>query len=110
MEPACPVCHVMVKPTDFFCYNCGKNLHPKPPSVTTEDEIKLYLSSFSLPPMGIIWALPYVRQADTKSKTVGYVAIGITVVTLIVLVIETMSFINGISAQVNSQMQGLQGL
>ncbi len=109
MESTCPVCHVIVRPTDFFCYNCGKNLHAPPPSTTKEEQIKLYLSSFLLPPMGIIWALPYVRQTDTKSKTVGYVAMGITVIAILMVAVQAMSLVNTINVQLNSQTQGLQG-
>jgi hypothetical protein len=105
---SCPTCHTTVRPTDYFCFNCGKDLHPKPPSMTLERQIMLYLGSFFLPPMGIIWGLRYVRVGDTKSKTVGYVAMAITVVVILLYAVWITNVMNNVSQQIN-QFQNLQG-
>jgi hypothetical protein len=106
---SCPTCHTAVRPTDYFCFNCGKSLHPVPPSTAIEKQILLYIGSFLLPPFGIFWGLPYIRSADTKSKTVGYIVIGVTVLAIILYVRWTVGFINSFSAQM-SQLQSIQGL
>ena len=105
---SCPVCHTSVRPTDYFCFNCGTTLHPKPPSTTTESQIMLYLGSFFLPPMGVVWGWKYIKQTDKKSRIVGYVAIGLTVISILLAVQATMGFINSVGNQVN-QIQNLQG-
>lgn len=106
---ACPQCHVPVRPTDFFCYNCGKNLKPAPPSTSIETLVMYYVGSVLLPPMGIIWGWKYVKATDQKARLHGWLLIGITVVELVLLTIWTIDFVHGINAQVNSQLNGLQG-
>lgn len=105
----CPGCHVAVRPTDYFCFNCGKNLHAAPPGTGPADQIKLYLGSVFLTPMGIIWGLRYLRENDEKAKIVGIVAMILSVVTMIVAAQYTVSLVNTINNQVGQQLQGIEG-
>jgi ABC-type Na+ efflux pump permease subunit len=59
--------------------------------------------------MGIFWGLPYVRQADMKSKAVGYVAMALTVAAVIVYAAWITSVMNAVSAQMQ-MFQTLEGL
>src|SRR4030065_2442591 len=99
----CPVCHAEVKPTDYFCSNCGKNLKPELPSTSLTKQISLYLQSFFLPPYGIIIGIRYLRQEDSKSKTVGIISIILTIVSLLILIKFTFNLINIVNTQVNNQ-------
>ncbi len=109
MEPTCPQCHTAVRATDFFCYNCGKNLKTKPLATTPEALIPYYLGAVILPPMGIIWGYKYLKQADQTSKTHGAVLIALTVIELILLTIWSVNFFNSINVRVNQQLNGLRG-
>ncbi len=104
----CSSCHIVVKPSDYFCSNCGKNLHPVPLGVTLLDQIKLYLGSVFLAPMGIIWGMRYLREKEEKSKIVGVIAMLLSVVTLIVAIQYTVNFANTINSQVDKQLQGIE--
>jgi len=106
--PLCTQCHVAVRPADYFCFNCGKELHPKPRSLSTLYIIGVLMGSVFLPPLGIIWGLRYVKEQDSKSKTVGVLAIAITIVVLVIVVISSIQFIQLIEDQVNSQLQTIQ--
>ena len=108
-EPTCPVCHVSVKPSDYFCFNCGKNLHPQPPSTSIFNQIVLYSGSIFLPPLGILWGLRYLRQEKQSTKMVGLIAIALTLISLIVVTRITIDFINTLNNQVNEQIQNFQG-
>lgn len=110
MEPTCLQCHAIVKLTDYFCANCGKNLKEKPLSTSPAMEILYYLGSLALPPLGIIWGIKYLRQADPKAKRIGVVSIILTLISGIITIIWTMNLINGVSAQLNSQLNGIPGL
>jgi hypothetical protein len=68
----------------------------------------LYILSFIVPPMGIIWGWKYIKQTDRKSRIVGYVAIGLTVVAIILAAQATMGVVNSVTSQVG-QIQSLQG-
>jgi hypothetical protein len=104
----CDICHVHVRATDYYCFNCGKNLHPIPPSIRVESQLLLYIGSFLLPPMGIFWGWKYIAAKDTITRVVGLVAICITLISLFVSVKLTMNFINSIGSQM-SQYQNLGG-
>jgi hypothetical protein len=105
----CPTCHVNVRITDYYCFNCGKNLHEKPPSLSIITMVSIVIGSLLLPPMGIIWGVRYLKQSDVKSRLVGLVAILITIIELIWLTFITIGLINQINSQVNSQIQNIQG-
>jgi len=98
-----------VKQTDFFCYNCGKNLKEKPLSTALATQLMYYAGSVLLPPFGIIWGLRYLKQPDPVARRIGIINIALTVVSLIVTTIWAVNLINGINAQVNQQLNGLQG-
>lgn len=105
----CPSCHIVVKSTDYFCSNCGKNLHPVPLRTTVFDQVKLFLGSVFLAPMGIIWGMRYLREKEDKSKIVGVIAMLLSVITLIVAIQYTVNFANTINSQVGNQLQGIEG-
>lgn len=105
----CPACHIAVRPTDYFCFNCGKNLHAAPPGTTSADQTKLYLGSIFLAPMGIFWGLRYLRDGRQKSKIVGIVAMALSVVTFIIAVKFTVNTVNTLNTQVEKQLQGIEG-
>jgi len=98
-----------VKPTDYFCYNCGNNLHPKPLGTSPVTQAKIYLGSIFLAPMGLIWGIRYLRQQDGKSKIVGMVAIALTVLVLIVATGYTVRLVDNVNNQVGKQLQGIEG-
>jgi len=104
MEEKCFKCHVAVRLTDYFCYNCGNNLKPVPPSVSLVDQIALYIKSILVPPFGILWAIKYLRQDSGKSKIVGIVAIILTLTSLIICLILFKNFVNNVNNEVSKQL------
>lgn len=104
-QTSCPACHTLIRPTDYFCFNCGKNLKAKPPSISVTSQIILYLVSIFLPPFGILPAMKYLRQPDQKSKIIGGVAIVLTIISLIFTALFLINLMNTVNQQVNSQLQ-----
>ncbi len=101
----CSVCHTDVKPSDYFCFNCGNNLKPKPLSIDLMSQLVVYLKSIFLPPYGIVIGLRYLREKGDKSKLVGVIAIVLTILAIVVYTKLTLDLIANINSQVNSQMQ-----
>jgi RsiW-degrading membrane proteinase PrsW (M82 family) len=104
MEEKCLKCHVTVRQTDYFCYNCGNNLKPVPPSVSLVDQMALYIKSILIPPFGILWAIKYLRQDSGKSKIVGIIAIVLTLTSLIICSILFKNFVSNVNKQVSEQL------
>jgi len=105
-KTTCPKCHLKVRSTDYFCYNCGENLKPKPPSTSLSAQLTLYLKSVLVPPLGIVWAVPYLKQKSGKSKMVGLITIMLTVIVLTLAAIWINNFFNQLNTQINEQMNG----
>ncbi len=105
----CPQCHVIVRSTDFFCYNCGKNLKPAPPSIAFEKLFMYYLGTILLPPMGIVWGIKYVKSENQNAKIHGMIMIVGTIIELILLTVWTVQFVNTVTSQVNGQLNGING-
>jgi len=107
--PQCHVCHTQIRTTDYFCFNCGANLHPKPRSTSLSTQIGLYLGSVVLPPMGLIWGFRYLREQSQTGKIIGVVCIILTIITLLAIAQGTISAINMINEEINRQLPTLQG-
>lgn|SRR5690606_22509084 len=105
----CPQCHTQVRETDYYCFNCGKNLKPAPKSVSVSAQIVLYLKSILLPPFGIWWALPYLKESNQKAKVVGSVAIALTLLSLIIAFKVSVDFMNVLNEEVNKATFTLYG-
>lgn len=103
----CSRCHVQVLAKDYFCFNCGNNLRPKPLSTSISTQIVYYVGSIVLPPMGVIWGIKYLRERNLKAKIVGLICIPLTVLVLAVAVNLAITLINTVNSQINSQMQNI---
>jgi len=100
----CRFCHEAISDDDYFCPHCGKKLKDKPVSTSIGKQIVVYLISLLLPPFGLPWAIRYLRQQDQKSKTIGYVVIALTVISIIVNIWLAYAFIQQTSQQINTDM------
>jgi hypothetical protein len=103
----CRYCNANVASFDFFCPNCGKQLKAKEISVSIGKQIGVYLLSFFLPPLGLWPAIKYLRHGDAVSKRIGIIAIVLTVISIIITLWSFSAFLNLISGQLNSQINGL---
>jgi uncharacterized paraquat-inducible protein A len=85
----CPQCH-LPQPTEFyFCPNCGAKLSTPPLSTTTGSQILLYLFSAVLPWIAYLaitkWeGVKYMRSPDSQTRAIGYIALGILVVSSVI--------------------------
>lgn len=109
MEHTCPGCHTAVRETDYFCFNCGRNLHPVPLRTDGLTEFLYYIVSILFPPFGFWWGIKYLRQNDPASKRIAYISMILTVISAIIVVTWSIQLISGISAQVNQQLDTMQG-
>ena len=101
---ACPTCSKAVIPTDYFCPQCGKKLKDKAPRTTISRQIVVYAVSFFLPPFGLIPAIAYLRQKDSKSKKVGLVAIFLTILSILLSLWFATRFLKLFNQQLNNQI------
>ncbi len=90
----CPKCQASASPEDFFCRNCGKPLKPKPLSTSIGKQILIYLVSIFLPPFGLSPGIRYLKQPGSKSKMIGWVAITLTVFSVVLTVWLFIKMIN----------------
>lgn len=105
----CSKCHTEVKPTDYYCFNCGVNLRPVPPSTSFERQIMLYLGSFFLPPMGLFWSIKYLKQPNLKSRIVGLISIVLTLISLLITYLLLKNVADAVNSQMSSQVNNLMG-
>ncbi len=98
----CPACRQPVNPDFYFCPNCGKKLRSKPLSTSIWTQAWIYFVSVLLPPLGLWPAVKYVRSDDKKARTIGIVAILLTVIGIIIAVWYTIGFINQLNQSINS--------
>lgn len=103
----CPSCHIPVTEEEYFCPNCGKKLKDKPVSTSVAKQILVYLVSFFLPPFGLPWAFKYLKQPDQKSKIIGYITIGLTILSIIINVWLIMAFINQTQQAMNTDFNNV---
>lgn len=74
--------------------------------MTIGKQISIYALSIFLPPLGLIPGIKYLLQKDQKTKTVGVIAIMLTIISIIVTIWISVGFIS----QVTTQLQRYQDL
>ena len=112
MEPLiCPYCHTTLPYNSYFCFNCGKKVHEPPISIWTE--MKVYVYSILLPPIGFWYGYRYLTGKDSikdpAGKRVGWVAIILTVVVCVFAVWGTISAVKSLTGALSTQMNQLNG-
>jgi len=93
----CKECGHEISDEALVCPNCGKPQRDKAPAVSLSRQMTVYAVSLFLPPFGLWYAWKYLRQKDQKSKKIGYAAIILTIMSIIVtiwLIEKTVSSIN----------------
>src|SRR3990167_10813389 len=89
IQTTCPNCNNRILPIDIFCPACGKKLKGNDSSFGIQKQIGLYLLSFFLPPFGLFPAIKYLRQTDSESKTIGAIALVLTVISILITILLT---------------------
>lgn len=84
--PFCPYCGTAIQPVDSFCPHCGKSLEELLRGISIGKQIYIYFMSLLLPPAGIVYGMRYLKIPNQQVKTVGIVAIILTVISLLVSV------------------------
>ena len=74
--------------------------------MTIGKQISIYALSFFLPPLGLIPGIKYLLRKDQKTKTVGIIAIILTIISIMVTIWMSVGFIS----QVTKQIQLYQNL
>jgi hypothetical protein len=98
---ACSSCALPVLAEFYFCPNCGKQLRPKPLTISLGKQIGVYLLSFFLPPLGLYPAIKYLRQPNKKTKIIGVVAIVLTIFSIAISLYSFMQLMQQLSQQLN---------
>lgn len=107
-QQLCPFCNSLVSDSFFFCPTCGKKLHEPP--ITLAKQLSVYAISLLLPPLGLWPGIKYVIQKDEKTKTVGMIAIILTVISTIFTIWLFMNTLSSITSGINSPLQQYQNL
>ncbi|HZJ18104.1 MAG TPA: zinc ribbon domain-containing protein [Patescibacteria group bacterium] len=94
---SCPFCHYPTIDAFYYCPNCGKNLKAVSVSISVLKQIGIYSISILLPPLGLWPGIKYLRQSSEKAKTVGLIAIILTIISFAVTIWLTMGLINQIN-------------
>src|SRR3990167_3406227 len=106
IRTTCPNCNNRILSIDIFCPACGKKLKNGESSLGIQKQIGVYLLSFFLPPFGLLPAIKYLRQADSKSKKIGAIALILTAISILI----TISLTKLVLGTFESQLQIYQGL
>lgn len=89
----CPSCDTEVTENAFFCSNCGRSLKARPESVSVGRQVFIYLVSFFLAPLGLVFAWKYLKMSDVKSKRIGFTVIALTILAVIAVFLTAKTFL-----------------
>ena len=72
-------------------------------------QIFIYLGSLFLPPLGLWWGFKYLKQKNPDVKRIGYLAVLLTVISLVLTVWLSFNLVNTLNQSFNNQIN-LEGL
>lgn len=81
-EILCPQCETPVDADALFCSRCGTKLKDVSP-ISVGKQIVVYLVSFFLAPFGLGYVFKYLRRESKLEKRVGYIALTLTILAII---------------------------
>jgi len=59
--------------------------------ISVGKQFGVYFTSFFFPPFGLIPAVKYLRQEGTAAKTIGMIALALTILSLVIAIYSIMS-------------------
>lgn len=98
--PFCPKCGTAISQDTIYCPHCGTRVQEE--EIGIGKQIYEYLVSFFLPPLGLVWVFKYLKSTQSKTRTIGWVNLVLTLISVIVMLWLTISFFHGLSQQINS--------
>jgi hypothetical protein len=98
----CTECGREISDEALTCPNCGKPQKNKPLSVSISTQAVIYSVSLFLPPLGFWYVWKYLRQKDQKAKKIGYVALALTILSIIGTIWFSVWTVNLINQSVSS--------
>jgi hypothetical protein len=113
----CPQCHLAVKPEYYYCPNCGKNLRQGATVLPTDilSQVLLYGFSIVLPIIFYLaitkWqGIKYIRSVDPKAKQMGYIALGLLILSSVIFFWWSIVQLQGYVASSLNDVNNLGGL
>lgn len=103
MQSVCHTCHLAMQPSWYFCPNCGKQLNEPPLVISIPKQIGVYLVSFFLSPLGLGWAMKYIKHPDRKVRVVGFISLFLTFLALDL----TLFYVNKMMQSYSSMLNGV---
>ncbi len=103
MQPICPTCHLAMQPAWYFCPNCGKQLNEPPLVMGIPKQLLIYLVSFFLSPLGLGWAMKYIKHPDRKVRIVGAISLFLTFLALGL----TLFYVNKVMQSYGAMLNGI---
>ena len=100
----CPNCKNQIDPNVFYCPICGKKIKEPPVSTGFWPILGLFLFCILLPPLNIPLSFKYLRAADTKAKTLGWISLFVMAAALAVITVITINVVNEVNRQVEVEM------
>lgn len=107
VPPTCPQCHEPTRPEWYFCPNCGKELNAKPVTISVLSQVGIYALSIFLPPLGLYPAIKYLGKDGKQAKTVGWIALGLTLLSSVITIWLTFQFLQVYLSTITPSLNGL---
>jgi len=98
----CPFCKQDIASADIFCPKCGKRLSESASPMTMGQKIRIYLASFFLAPLGLIWFFKYIRNPDKEKRSVALISLYITIAVLAGVTLITYYYVTAILDYMNT--------
>jgi len=97
MTVTCPSCKKEIDDSVNFCPNCGQEFILEKKALSPVKKRRIYLASFFLSPLGLIWFFKYFRSDEKENKKVAYIALVLTLLPLIFTLIVSKKYISVMS-------------
>jgi uncharacterized membrane protein YvbJ len=98
----CKECGHEISDEAESCPNCGKPQKNRPQATSISKQAYVYFVSLFLPPFGLYYVWKYLKQKDAKSKKIGYAALILTAISVIVTIWFTERLTSSINQALNS--------
>ena len=97
MKVLCSSCKKEIEDNVNFCPHCGQKPDLTPKALSTARKTRIYLASFFLSPLGLIWFFKYFRDDILENRKTAYIALAITLTPLLFVLLVGGKYVSSMS-------------
>lgn len=109
MDIFCSNCGEKIIADDKYCRKCGAKNNVLSTGLSLRKKVSIFLFSILFAPLGLYWFFKLYKNENPEIKKIGYTALYITVIMIVVLVVVNAYYVTLLKEYINRYTNSMYG-